>query len=60
MALAQQIVQEFGSLYHIMTASKAAFSGIKGVGSAIACSCASLASPTPLMPLKAALLAVIM
>jgi len=34
MALAQQIVQEFGSLYHIMTASKAAFSGIKGVGDA--------------------------
>jgi DNA repair protein RadC len=27
-------LQEFGSLYHIMTASKAAFSGIKGVGDA--------------------------
>ena len=34
MVLAQQMLQEFGSLYHIMTASKAAFSGIKGVGDA--------------------------
>ena len=34
MVLAQQMLQEFGSLYHLMTASKAAFSGIKGVGDA--------------------------
>lgn len=34
MDLAQQMLQEFGSLYHIMTASKAAFSDIKGVGDA--------------------------
>lgn len=34
MALAQQMLQEFGSLYHIMSANKAAFSGIKGVGDA--------------------------
>ncbi|UIL52562.1 MULTISPECIES: RadC family protein [Pantoea] len=34
MALAQQILHEFGSLYQIMTASKEAFRGIKGVGEA--------------------------
>ncbi|MGP4132390.1 hypothetical protein OJE16_22705 [Pantoea tagorei] len=34
MALAQQLLQRFGSLYHIMTATPAEFDTIKGVGDA--------------------------
>jgi len=34
MALAQQLLQRFGSLYHIMTATPAEFDAIKGVGDA--------------------------
>ena len=34
MTLAQQMLQQFGSLYHIMTAAPEKFSEIKGVGAA--------------------------